>query len=59
MFNLITAVNGKLDDPLIREWAVQFYSDLPKQAYDERIHIETDWFHEFFIAQLIERGETT
>ncbi len=32
MFNLITAVNGKLDDPLIREWAVQFYSDLPKQA---------------------------
>ena len=59
MFNLITAVNGKLDDPLIREWAVQFYSDLPKQAYDERIHIETDWFHELFIAQLIERGETT
>ena len=59
MFNLITAANGKLDDPVMREWAVQFYSDLPKHAYDERIRIEADWFHEFFIAQLIDRGETT
>ncbi len=25
MFNLITAVNGKLDVPLIREWVVQLY----------------------------------
>ena len=58
MFNLIAAANGKLDDPVMREWAVQFYSDLPKHAYDERIRIEADWFHEFFIAQLIDRGET-
>ena len=59
MFNLIAAANGKLDDPVMREWAVLFYSALPKHAYDERIRIEADWFHEFFIAQLIDRGETT
>ena len=59
MFNLITAANGKLDDPVMREWAVLFYSALPKHAYDERIQIEADWFHEFFIAQMIDRGETT
>ena len=58
MFNLIAAANGKLDDPVMRQWAVLFYSDLPKHAYDERIRIEADWFHEFFIAQLIDRGET-
>ena len=58
MINLIAAANGKLDDPIMKEWAVQFYSDLPKHAYDERIRIEADWFHEFFIAQLIDRGET-
>src|SRR5664280_2997887 len=58
MFNLIAAANGKLDDPVMREWAEQFYSDLPKHAYDERIRIEADWFHEFFIAQVIDRGET-
>ena len=58
MFNIIAAANGKLDDPVMRQWAVQFYSDLPKHAYDERIRIEADWFHEFFIAQLIDRGET-
>jgi len=43
----------------MRQWAVQFYSDLPKHAHDQRIQIEADWFHEFFIAQLINRGETT
>lgn len=59
MFNLITAVNGKLDDPLMKKWALKFYSELPKRTYDERVQIETDWFHELFIAQLIERGETT
>lgn len=58
MNNLIAAANGKLDDPVMREWAVHFYSDLPKHAHDERVRIETDWFHEFFIAQLIDRGET-
>ena len=58
MINLIAAANGKLDDPIMKEWAVQFYSDLPKHAHDERIRIEADWFHEFFIAQLIDRRET-
>jgi len=32
MINLIAAANGKLDDPIMKEWAVQFYSDLPKHA---------------------------
>lgn len=57
MNNLIAAANGKLDDPVMLEWAMRFYSDLPKHAHDERIQIETGWFHEFFIAQLIDRGE--
>jgi len=57
MINLISAANGKLDDPVMRQWAVQFYSDLPIYAHDERNQIETEWFHEFFIAQLIDRGE--
>jgi hypothetical protein len=57
MNNLIAAANGKLGDPVMLEWAMRFYSDLPKHAHDERIQIETDWFHEFFIAQLIDRGE--
>ena len=59
MFNLITAANGKLDDPIMQEWAVRCYSDLPKNAQAERIKIESDWFHELFIAQLIDRGETS
>ena len=59
MFNLIAATNGKLDDPIMRQWAALFYSDLPLYAHEERKRIETDWFHDFFIAQLIERGETS
>jgi hypothetical protein len=58
MFNITATANGKLDVPITRQRSVQFYSDLPKHAYDQRIRIEADWFHEFFIAQLIDRGET-
>ncbi len=59
MTNLVAAANGKLDDPIMREWAVRFYDDLPSYAHDERKQIEADWFHDFFIAQLIDCGETS
>jgi thioredoxin-like negative regulator of GroEL len=58
MFNLISAAKGKLDDPILQEWAIRFYSKLPRNALAERKQIETDWFHEFFLAQIIERGDT-
>lgn len=59
MFNLISAAKGKLDDPILQEWAIRFYSKLPKNAQTERNQIEVDWFHEFFLAQIIERGDTS
>jgi len=40
MINLIAAANGKLDDPLMRQWAVQFYSDLPKHAHDQEFRLK-------------------
>lgn len=58
MFNLISAAKGKLDDPILHEWAIRFYSKLPRNAQAERKQIEVDWFHEFFLAQIIERGDT-
>ena len=59
MLNLISTANGKLDDPLIQEWAIRFYRSLPQNKKSERIQIETDWFNEIFIAQIMGRGETT
>ena len=59
MFNLISAAKGKLDDPILQEWAIRFYSKLPRNAQAERKQMEVDWFHEFFLAQIIERGDTT
>jgi len=58
MTDFIVATSKKLDDPVMQEWAVNFYRDLPKNAHDERARIEAAWFHEFFIAQLLDRGET-
>lgn len=59
MFNLISAAKGKLDDPILQEWAIRFYSKLPRNAQAERSQIEVDWFHEFFLAQVIDRGVTS
>ena len=59
MINLITTANGKLDDPIMQEWAIHFYSDLPNNAQLEKTQIETDWFHELFITQLINSGDTS
>ena len=56
MTDFIVATSKKLDDPVMQEWAVNFYRDLPKNAHDERARIEAAWFHEFFIAQLLDRG---
>ncbi len=59
MTNLITLANGKLDDPVMQEWSIHFYSDLPNNAQLEKTQIETDWFHELFITQLINSGDTS
>lgn len=59
MINLITAANGKLDDPIMQEWAINFYRHLPINAHAERNQIETEWFHELFIVQLCDRGDTS
>lgn len=57
MKNIIAAAKDKLDDPVILDWAIDYYRDLPSHCQDEKDRIETEWFNEFFIAQLIERGE--
>jgi tetratricopeptide (TPR) repeat protein len=59
MTNLITTAKGKLDDPIMQEWAIHFYSDLPNNAHLEKTQIETDWFHELFITQLINSQDTS
>ncbi len=53
MINFITKVAGKIDDPIMQEWAVYFYRDLPDTAEREKSQIETFWFHDLFITQLI------
>jgi tetratricopeptide (TPR) repeat protein len=58
MKNIIAAAKDKLDDPVIIEWAIYYYRDLPVHYQDEKNRIETEWFNEFFIAQMVERGET-
>jgi tetratricopeptide (TPR) repeat protein len=59
MINVITAAKGKLDHPLMLEWAIGYYNDLPKNAESERAAIEETWFHEVLLAELIESDETT
>lgn len=59
MHNFITLAKDKLDDSIMQEWAIYFYSNLPINANKERTQIETEWFHEFFLAQIIEREDTS
>ena len=57
MLDPILNAKEKLDDPLMREWALRYYSNLPENNREEKAHIESSWFHGLFIAQLIERNE--
>ncbi len=57
MTNFISLANGKLDNPVMQEWAIRFYDNLPDNLLAEKNQIETEWFHELFIAQLIDREE--
>lgn len=58
MSDPIACAAGKLDDPLMLEWALRYYEHLPDSARDSRIRIEATWFHDLFLAQLIEQAET-
>lgn len=58
MSDLIARAAGKLDNPLMVKWALRYYDDLPKNARDSRARIEATWFHDIFMAQLIERVDT-
>ncbi|WP_242447122.1 TPR domain-containing protein [Nitrosomonas supralitoralis] len=58
MIDPILNAKEKLDDPLMLEWALRYYKDLPENNREEKAHIESSWFHDLFIAQLIERNET-
>jgi len=59
MINVITAAKGKLDNPVMLEWAIRYYNDVPKSAESERSAIEDTWFHDVLLAELIESEETT
>ena len=58
MLDPIISAKEKLDDPLMLEWALRYYNDLPENRLEEKARIESTWFHDLFIAQLIERNET-
>lgn len=58
MLDSIASANGKLDDPIMLEWALRHYESLPKSAREARARLKSTWFHDLFIAQLIEREET-
>ena len=58
MFDPISSARGKLGDPLILNWALSYYENLPGNAQTLRTKIETEWFHDVFIARLIDQGET-
>lgn len=57
MLDPIISSKEKLDDPLMLEWALRYYNDLPENRLEEKARIESTWFHDLFIAQLIERNE--
>lgn len=57
MLDPILNAKEKLDDPLMLEWVLRYYSNLPENKHEEKAHIESSWFHDLFIAQLIERNE--
>jgi|CXWL01.1.fsa_nt_gi tetratricopeptide (TPR) repeat protein len=58
MRDTIASANRKLDDLLMLGWAIGYYNNLPQSAHENRSRIEVTWFHDLFIAQLIERDET-
>lgn len=58
MLDPILNAEEKLDDPLMLEWALRYYKNLPENNREEKAHIESSWFHDLFIAKLIERNET-
>ena len=39
------------------EWALGYYKHLPDSARESRARIDSIWFHDLFLAQLIEQGE--
>lgn len=57
MLNVVSSASGKFDDPIMLEWGLRYYDKLPKNASESRANIEAAWFHDIFIAQLIERDE--
>lgn len=58
MINVIAAARGKLDNPVMLQWAIRYYNDLPKNAESERSAIEETWFHDEVLAELIDSDET-
>lgn len=58
MSDPIECAAGKLDDPLMLEWALGYYEHLPESARGSRARIEATWFHDLVLAQLIEQAET-
>lgn len=56
--DVITAAAGKLDDPLVLDWAIGRYESLPRNAVDQRARMEALWFHDVFIAQLIDVADS-
>lgn len=58
MLDPIISAKEKLDDPLMLEWALRYYNDLPENSIAEKGRVASTWFHDLFIAQLLERNET-
>ncbi len=58
MLDPIISAKEKLDDPLMLEWALRYYNDLPENNLEEKARIASTWFHDLFIAQLIDQDET-
>lgn len=59
MNNIILSAHGKLDNAVMQEWAIDFYSNLAASQISLKEQIESVWFHELFIAQLIDNDETS
>lgn len=57
MIDPIAGAAGKLDDPLMLEWAVQYYDQLPANARDARARVESTWFHDVVLARLVEQED--
>ncbi len=58
MLDPIASAQGKIYGPLMLEWALRYYDNLPENKSKDKARIETKWFHDLFIAQLIEQNET-